>query len=168
MFRLLSIITLLASIGSYAKNIQMQGSINIKASLDKVYKFASDSMNDKYWRTEVNKITSNGIFGLGTRYIEDAKLGIHSNYITKTEVIDFVSNQFAIYETIPENKFYLRSSRFFEKVSTNETKFTYVVNVEENMIKDIWGFKIPTSIATYGYRMFMKSYLRKLKNLLED
>jgi hypothetical protein len=155
------------SIKSWAFEISFEESIVIKSSVENVFKFAADAINDERWRTEVHSINSDGPFATGTVYIEDAFLGFHYNYITKVELKKIEYPTLAFYETTQDNPYKLRSLRLFESIKDNSTKFTYRVYVEEDLIFDILFEGIPLQIAEQGYRSLMRSYLKKLKHILE-
>lgn len=145
----------------------VEAKIIIYASKKKTYEMAANTVNDHIWRSEVHQISADGDFEIGTRYIEDAELGIHRHYYTEVELIDKSYPDFAIYQTVEENKFFLKSYRLFRNISAWETEFIYKVEIEKAMIKDIMGAMFPVSLIRPIYEQRMRKYLKSLKRKLE-
>lgn len=159
---------LLLSTNSYAGELfTIKVSVVIKRPINKVFKYAGNTKNDASWRSEVHIIHSDGEFEVGTRYKEDAKLGKHKHYITEVELVNIDAPFEAVYITVEENKYYLKSSRLFEPIDENQTRFTYKVDIEKKMIGDIVGIQLPLSVIKPIYKSKMLKYMKKLKRIME-
>tara|TARA_Y100000817_G_C16739890_1_gene491955 strand:- start:252 stop:779 length:528 start_codon:yes stop_codon:yes gene_type:complete len=152
---------------SFARElIVMEKSIEIQRSIEDVYEFAGNALNDGSWRKEVNEIRMDGPFNVGTIFYEDAKLGSHDHFITYTEITEMNEHE-VIYETTLDNPSYLKSHRIFEAIDSETTRFTYHVEVEEKMFKDILKLPVPKFLAKWAYKRRMKKYLKSLRDQLE-
>lgn len=154
---------------SFADNIvRIKKSITINAPTQTVFEYVCDYFNDIEWRKEVNSIESNGEVGVGTIFIEDAKLGRKDHFITETRMLTLVNGEECVAETTERNSYFLRSSRFFEVNEGGQTKFTYFVEFDKKMSKEIFGFVPPSVMLKFFYGKRMKKYLRVLKKLMEN
>ena len=145
-----------------------QASIEIKAPPEVVFELAADTTNDYLWRDEVHQITASGPFEVGTKYLEDAALGIHKHYYTEVSLVELEQPFKAVYVTTKENPYYLKSSRMVKKISNNLTRLTYHVVIQKEMIQSITGLPLPAGLTSLVYSARMKKYLRKLRNVIES
>ena len=142
-------------------------SVVVKAPIQEAFAFAGNAANDHYWRTEVNRFKVIGGFSVGSVFIEDAKLGIHPHYITRARLIDMRPPYGVVYRTLPQNRFYLRSTRLFEPLSPTQTRVIYKVDIEKAMIRDILGVALPPELVSAIYSARMRRYLRNLRRILQ-
>jgi hypothetical protein len=158
-------IILFVSMSSFASKglVEISKSIVIDAPVDIVFNHVSNTMNDHTWRDEVNSMSADGAFEVGTIFTEDARIGLQQNFITRTQLLDLKENLSAYYETPNNDKFFLSSYRHVKSVSSNKTLFTYTVKFDQEMSKVTLGVKVPRSILKIGYGVIMKRYLVNLK-----
>lgn len=149
-------------------NILIEKSIKINLSSHQVFETVKDARNDYLWRDEVHSVeTLYTDFIINNIYLEDAKLGIHKHYYTET-YLEEIGPLKAIYRTTDANPYFLKSSRFVAINGENKSTFTYLVEFEEDLIRDIWGLPIPVFLAKAVYGEIMEKYLRNLKIYLEN
>ena len=142
-------------------------SVVIQANQEAVFCFAGNPLNDPEWRAEVNTMTSDGPWMVGTRYKEESTLLLNPNYVTITSlvVLDFPSQMVA--ET-PKDALFLRSDRRFQRLEEDKTRITYTITLDERLIEDIVGLRLPVFLVKLYYSVVAGKYLRRLKDLLES
>lgn len=144
---ILTLSLIVPTVGSagQSQHLTLQSSILIEAPAQKVYQFVSDAANDVYWRSEVHAIHHDIKIPVapGKVYLEDAMLGIHPHYLTEVQIEQLVDGELALYKTTPRNGFQLVSERRLQRFGENQTKLTYKVQVQRELVYDIWGFEIP-------------------------
>ncbi|MBC5992381.1 SRPBCC family protein [Pontibacter cellulosilyticus] len=156
---------------SAAKNmIDVTHSIVVHQNIEQVFDYLSDLRHDKEWREEINTTTvADTIPGLNTIAVEDSFLSKRvPNYIKKLQCTEYVKNASVVYQTFPDNDFFLRSSRKVELLSANETRIIYQLEFHKAIVKFGLGFNLPAFIVALVTRTAMKKYMNKLKNILEN
>ncbi|WP_127714481.1 hypothetical protein [Halobacteriovorax sp. HLS] len=143
-------------------------SILIESSHSDVFDIVKNTMNDYLWRSEVNHMSSNGEFEIGTIYTEDAHIGFAKNFITRTQLVELKSEDYAFYITPKDSPYYLESLRQVKRIDHNRTLFTYTVKFEASMSKATIGISLPAKVLEKSYGVIMNKYLRSLRNHLED
>ncbi len=146
---------------------QISKSIVIHKDIETVYEHVKDTMNDDTWRTEVNDMSADGPFRLGTTYTEDAHIGLNRNFITKTVLMGYFKNKMAYYVTPLKAKYFLSSLRQVKKIDEETTEFTYTVKFDSRMSEETLGINLSPRILEISYGIIMKQYLRNLKRYLE-
>jgi len=144
---------------------EIKASIVIPQPIEIVFPILANATFDHLWRDEVNFVKIEGPFRVGAKLLENARLGFHSQYLTPTEITSIITPYQAIYKTPKGHPFFLTSSRYFKELKSDKTLFSYKVQFSENMIKDIWGIKIPPAIAVSVYRRTMRGYLSNILKL---
>lgn len=153
---------------SAVETVHVSGEVKIRASIEEVFKFTSDPMNDHLWRKEVNEMmTDSRQLELGSVFREDAWIGIRPHFITTTQLVEFEPPYRALFETVKSNPYYLQSDRSF-KESGEDTIFSYNVYFDKRMIKETFGFNAKPEVVVKLYGLLMKGYLAKLKRNLEN
>lgn len=164
----LSLLILSTSVCAQASLAYVQKSVILTKPLEEVFEYVKDTTHDKCWRREVNSMTANAPFGIGTFYVEDAHIGLNRNFITTTQITDLKDNDFVLYETPADAKYYLSSHRKVQKISESKTKFTYTIQFDPKMSKETLGLYIPARILSASYGILVRSYMRKLKSCISQ
>lgn len=144
----------------------VENRVLIDADIEEVFAFAGNPINDGEWRAEVNVMEANGPWEVGTQYDEDSHLGFNPHYITPTVMTELDPPHLMVVET-PEDNLYLKATRSFEETDDGETLMTYRLEVDKRMPANTLGFPIPVVLARIYYDNVMKTYLWRLKHLLE-
>lgn len=163
-------ILLIFSIGTFAKEkyVHISKSILINAPLSKVFNVVKNTMNDHLWRDEVNSMTASGDFEIGTIYTEDAHIGLAKNFITRTQLVEFVPSSHAYYITPKDAPYFLQSNRNVLRIDQGKTLFTYTVTFDASMSKATLGVKLPAKVLEKSYGVIINKYLRNLKRHLQE
>lgn len=125
---------------------------------------------DKQWRKEINETT---IIQEGNQQnsivAEDSYLSKRvANYKATLKCIEYNNNASIVYQSLSENEFWLKNSRYVEKAPNNTTKITYKVEFDVAIVKHGLGFMLPVFIVKYYTQITMNKYLNKLKHILES
>ena len=147
--------------------VEISKSIVINVHQEAVFDHVKDTTNDHTWRNEVNSMTADGDFEVGTRYTEDAHIGLQRNFITTTVLKELQDLQLAYYETPQDAKYFLSSSRNVERLNDRQTLFTYIVKFDPKMSKETLGQYYSIGFLKLSYGLIMNFYLNNLKNYLE-
>ncbi len=145
----------------------MQASIEIEAPIERVFKFASNPLNDHRWRTEVQEIVSDGPLRIGTNYTEYAYLGFVRRYKTRVTLTRFHQPTHIRVSAPANHPRHFTAERIFQRVTDNRTSLTHRIIADSRMIKDVVYAPISHDIAKAGYESLMRDYLAQLKLLLE-
>jgi predicted nucleic-acid-binding protein len=148
--------------------IKVSNSITIFKDSETVFNFVADLQNDKAWRQEINATIMSGKTQIDVIATEDSFLSKKvPNYISKLLCTEYIAGKKIIYETLPENIFFLKSVRTIISVNANETTFNYTIEFDKSIVKHGLGFNLPTFLVTFVANTDMKKYLAKLKSILE-
>ncbi|MDC0253592.1 hypothetical protein OAK75_01750 [Bacteriovoracales bacterium] len=145
----------------------VENSIVINKPIGKVFEFAANPLNDEQWRSEVNKIKASGPWEVGTTYKEDSTLGLNPHYKTITKMLELEHPKKMVVQTGQEH-LHLRSERTFKKLDESKTLMTYHVQVDKGMPYTATKLPAPSFLVKIYYSQVMKSYLQKLKRILEQ
>jgi hypothetical protein len=149
-------------------NIKIEDSIIISRDINAVFDFISNLENDRYWRKEINSTMMKGKPQVNTEATEDSFLSKRKpNHLSNLICKVYQENIQIVYETIPGSNYFLRSNRQVAPVLQNQTKLTYTVEFDKNIVKYGTGFALPEFIIHFVARRDMKKYLARLKQVLE-
>ncbi len=144
--------------------IKISDSISIQKPLEEVFTFVSNLENDKVWRKEINHTVMKSRPQLNARASENSFLSKRvPNHILELQCIEFEESKKVVYETVFGSKFYLKSEREVEAVSSNETKFIYTLEFDTSVVKHGLGFSLPTFLVKLVAKADMKKYLNQLR-----
>jgi hypothetical protein len=147
--------------------ITIKQSVNINASIEKVFDYIADGTKDPTWRDEVNEMILYGEVAVGTLQIEKSKLGKHDNYETPTDITVLERPYKIVLETPEDYRLWLRSTRIYESVDDRTTRFNYELSFDKAMVNETTPIPIPSIIVKWLYTLTIKKYLGKLKGILE-
>jgi hypothetical protein len=149
--------------------IKAKGTTHILADSKTVFAYISNLKNDKFWRKEINKTTMTTSPCLNAQAIEDSYLSKRTpSNILHLICIEFVENQRIVYQTLPDSKFFLKSTREIEQISKNETRVFYSIEFDKSIVRHGLGFTLPTFIVGIVANRDLKKYLNKLKAILKN
>lgn len=149
--------------------IDQEVRILIMADHRSVFEYISDLRNDRYWRTEVNSTSMEGAPGIGTVAVESSFLSRRvPEYVAKLVCTDYIPLAKVIYETLPGNVHYLKSSRSVAKLENNVVEITYRLEFSSSLAVHGLGFPIPAFIISIVTKQAMKKYMKLLKNKIES
>ncbi len=125
------------------KLINISGTINIYLSIDKTFSYLSDLRNDKEWRAEINDtIFLDNKIAVGHTVIENSFLSKKMpEYKSTLLSIECIPDCSIIYQTLPENPYYLWSNRRTFALNANYTKVTYQLLFDKRIVKHGLGFQ---------------------------
>lgn len=149
------------------RTFTVENSIVIDADIDTVFEFAANPLNDSEWRSEVNSMEATGPWEVGTVYYEDSHLGFNPHYITPTILKELEAPYLMVAET-PEDNLFLQAKRSFDTLDDGKTSMTYRLEVDVRMPADATRFYLPQFFVEIYYNNVMRTYLWRLKNLLEN
>jgi hypothetical protein len=150
------------------KLIKTTGTILVNQKTEKVFDFFANPSNDNLWRTEINKSTLNGPFQLEVTISEYSYLSKKApNNLIELRCIHFDKNKLAIFETLDNAKFYIKSQRQVNAISNNTTEICYTLDFDINLVKHALGFALPKFIISLKADSDLKKYLQQLKIKLE-
>jgi len=151
------------------KIIEVTRTICIKKDSATVFNYFSDLRNDKEWRSEINETkVLNPDPSIHTIAHEDSYLSKKvPNYVAKLICLAYVPNRRIVYQTMPENRYFLRSIREVDNLSDLETRITYSLKFDKAIVKHGIGINLPRFLVNYVTNSSMKKYLKKLKTVLE-
>ena len=150
------------------KLIKTTGTILVNKSVDSVFDFFANPINDHLWRTEINKSNLNAELQQGAKIYEYSYLSKKApNNLIELKCLQYDKNKFAIFETLDNSQFYLRSERQVKAVSDNATEIIYNLTFDLDLVKYALGFALPKFIVSFKAASDMKKYLRQLKTKLE-
>lgn len=150
-----------------ASIITIERTVVIHRTPADVFDVAAELLNDPYWREEVNTMTADGPFGVGTIYTEDAHVGLQLHWITDTELTVVDPPREVMGETPPSSPYFLRFHRSFEPWGLFSTKMTYEVQFSRALAEAVFGVGLPDDLVESSYGLRMTEYLATLKVLLE-
>ncbi|MCA0430582.1 MAG: hypothetical protein LCH32_08765 [Bacteroidetes bacterium] len=149
--------------------IKTTGVILVNRNVEKVFDFFSNPSNDKLWRTEINKSILDGQLQLGVSISEYSYLSKKvPNNLIELKCIEFNKNKIAIFETLNNAQFYLKSVRQVRAISNKTTEIIYMLTFDSNLVKHAFGFTIPKFIISYKAKSDIKKYLQLLKTKIEN
>lgn len=157
----------LVAVPAAADTFVVRESITIDVPQEEAFCFAGNPANDVAWRSEVNTMTADGPWAVGTTYYEDSTLGFNPSYVTVTELVVLDAPTRMVVQT-PADSLFLRAERTFERLSATSTRFTYRLEVDTRMPRDATGLPLPTWLVRWHYSNVMRRYQRKLERLLEN
>jgi hypothetical protein len=149
--------------------IDITGTINVQKDIHTVFNYISDFRLDKNWRKEINETTiADTDTKLNNVVIEYSYLSKKvPNHKAALKCVEYIPNSIIVYQSLPENTFWLKNSRQTEAISNNITKITYQIEFDIAVVKYGLGFALPTFFIKYYTKTIMKKYLHKLKQILE-
>jgi hypothetical protein len=150
------------------KIINTTGKILVNKDIVTVFNFFANPANDILWRKEVNQSTLNGTLEIGVTVSEYSYLSKKApNNLIELKCIEFDKNKIAVFETSQNARFYERSQRLVNFVSTNNTEIVYTLDFDIEIVKFALGFSLPKFLVSMKAGIDMKKYLRNLKKHLE-
>lgn len=151
------------------KLIKISGSVLVNQNLKTVFDFFANPQNDPTWRSEINQSTINGTLRLGVTILEYSFLSKKvPNNLIEFRCVQLESNKIAVFETLDNARFYLRSERKVVGVSSHITAINYVLSFDKELVRFALGFCLPQFIISMKAKSDMKKYLRQLKANLES
>jgi hypothetical protein len=149
--------------------IKATGIIHILADSKSVFSYISNLENDKFWRKEINRTTMTTSPQLDARAIEDSYLSKRTpSNILHLRCIEFVENKRIVYQTLPDSRFFLKSTREVEQILQNESRVLYSVEFDKSIVRHGLGFPLPTFLVAIVANCDLKKYLNKLKAIFEN
>ncbi len=146
-----------------------KGTIVVNKKAENVFDFFANPSNDKLWRTEINRTILNGTLGIGSLVSEYSYLSKKApNNLIELECKVFEKDKIAVYETLENADFYLKTQRQVKSVSSNSTEVIYTLCFDKGIVKFALGFGLPKFIISLKAKSDMKKYLRQLKTKLEN
>jgi hypothetical protein len=164
-----SLVLLLLSLNSFAtqKLVHINKSVEIDQDIKVVFDLVSNTMNDHHWRSEVNDMSADGEFAVGTIFTEDAHIGLRKNFITRTQLIELHDLKNAFYVTPKDAPYFLSSRREVKELSNGKTLVTYTVKFDPKMSRVTVAIPLPRKVLEVSYGLIIKKYLKNLKKYLE-
>jgi hypothetical protein len=154
---------------SNKKLVKATGTILVNKSVESMFDIFANPSNDNLWRTEINKSIVNGALQLGVTISEYSYLSKKApNNLIELKCIVYNNNKFAIFETLDNAQFYLRSERYVKAISDNITEVIYTLTFDIDIVKYALGFTLPKFIVSLKANSDMKKYLRQLKTKLDN
>lgn len=148
--------------------ISAHSEIIIQNNHQYVFNFLANLENDPQWRKEINSSKMNSEPQIGALVIEDSCLSKKvPNHILNLQCLEYIKDHKVIYQTVQESKFYLKSTRMVEEISSNQCKVFYKIDFDKNIVKHGTGINLPDFIVNWVVNHDMKKYLNKLKMVLE-
>jgi hypothetical protein len=153
-----------------ANLIDLTVSININKDHKTVFDYFSDYRNDIHWRKEITKVlVDTGRVDLGSLTTETSALSKKvPAYTAILKCIDFIPHKLITNETTAQSAFYSKNSRTVEATANNNTKLTYQLQFDKDIVKYGLGFQLPKILVCFYTRQTMKSYLAVLKKIVEQ
>jgi hypothetical protein len=149
--------------------IRTAGTILVNKDIESAFNFFANPSNDHLWRKEINKSILNGTLQLGTTISEYSYLSKKaSNNLIELKCVQYDKYNLAVFETVANAQFYLRSQRQVKAISANQTQIIYKLNFDLDIVKFALGFSLPKFIVSLKAESDMKKYLRQLKTRLEN
>ena len=149
--------------------IKITAEVVIRKAIQEVFDFFANPGNDHLWRQEINEARVSGPIQLGVTVTEYSKLSARkpNNKIALT-CIEFQENERAVFQSMENERFYVRSTREVQKKSARETHVVYTLEFDPSIVKFALGFGLPAFLISFKAKGDMKKYLSKLKSTLES
>lgn len=148
--------------------IKASGKILVNRNVNDVFDFFANPVNDSLWRKEINKSVADGPLQIGVAISEYSNLSRKaSNNLLELKCVSFEKNNSAIFETVENIRFYLKSERMVKAVSETAAEITYKLEFDKSIVKFAIGFALPAFIISFKAKTDMKKYLSQLKQHLE-
>lgn len=145
-------------------NIIVSGNIILQADATAVFLYLADLSNDKFWRKEISETILSAKPGLHVTATETSYLSKRvPKHVLSLICIAYSEPATVIYETLPESKFYLKSTRLVEAVSKGQSRFTYSLEFDPLVVKHALGFSLPLFLIRWVAQSDLKKYLSQLK-----
>lgn len=90
------------------------------------------------------------------------------HYRKELQCTQFEPNASVTWETLPDNLYFLRSTRTVAPAAGGQSKITYRIEFDKAVVKHGLGFSLPAFLVTYVTRKAMRQYLRQLQQVLEN
>jgi hypothetical protein len=149
--------------------IKISGSIVISKDIKAVFNFISNLENDKLWRREVNNTTVTGPPQINAEATESSYLSKRlPSHINQLFCSEYIVDKLIVYQTVSNDKFYLKTNRQVENISQRETRFIYQIEFDKAIVKHALGFNLPSILVRLAARGDMNKYLKKLKTIIEQ
>lgn len=149
--------------------IKIKAEIVIKRAVQETFAFFANPGNDPLWRQEINEARVSGPIQAGVTVTEYSKLSSKkpNNKIVLT-CIEFQENERVVFQSVDNERFYVRSTREVQKKAARETLVLYTIEFDPSIVKFALGFGLPAFLISFKAKGDMKKYLSKLKTLLES
>jgi hypothetical protein len=149
--------------------IIQKSTISIARDQKSVFNYIADLGNDSQWRSEVRCTSREGRVKLGNIAHEESFLSKKiPSYVRKLTCCSYVSDTLVVYQTAPEDPHSLRSTRSVRSTGLGHTEFTYLLEFDPSVVKLAMGFPLPRFLIKMVTRRAMKSYLKKLRTILQE
>lgn len=148
--------------------IQTHGQIILQKNVADVFAFIANLENDSEWRKEINETKMNGPAQLGAMAKESSFLSkrVPAN-ILELSCTQYHLNEHITYTTLPSSSFYLQSTRKVEPLNEHSCRFIYEIKFDKAIVKHGLGFGLPSFLISLVAQKDMKTYLAKLKEVME-
>ena len=151
-------------------SINLVTTIIVEKDSQTVFAYMSDLRLDKNWRKEINEtIVAESHLTIHSIAIEDSCLSKKvPHHKAVLRCVAYFPGKQVVYQSLPDNMFWLQNTREVEQLENNRTKIVYKLAFDPAVVKYALGFKLPVFIIKYYTQATMLSYLKKLKQLLEN
>jgi len=149
--------------------IKITAEIVVRKAIHETFAFLANPGNDHLWRQEINESIVSGPIQLGVTVTEYSKLSVRkpNNKIVLT-CIEFRENERVVFQSVENERFYVRSTREVQKKAAHETNVVYTLEFDPSIVKFALGFGLPAFLISFKAKGDMKKYLFKLKSILES
>ena len=154
--------------------IDITGTITVRQDAAAVFAYVADLRNDKHWRKEVNETRCPEAQpgtnpSEGCVMIEDSFLSKRvPHHVAALRCEEWRPNEHVIYQSLPDNPYFLKSYRTVTALGSSATRITYRIEFDEAIVKHGLGVGLPQFLVRYVAYADMKNYLKRLKSLLEN
>ncbi|MBQ49148.1 MAG: hypothetical protein CMP10_17350 [Zetaproteobacteria bacterium] len=145
----------------------VERSIEINRPINVVFNYAGNPSFDIHWRNEVNEMTADGPWAVGTNYYEDSTILFNPHYLTVTK-LEVLDPPFRMVVQTPPGHLHLRAERTFKVIDDDTTMFTYQLQVDKRMPRKASSMPGSGMVAKPYYYQVMKFYQWRLKRTLES
>ena len=152
-----------------ATTLDITATLLVQKDPQTVFAYIADLRLDKNWRKEIKEtVYTNPGPALGNMAIEESYLSKKvPAYKAALQCITYTPGKSIVYQSLPENAFYLQNTRRVEEISGQATKITYKLTFDVALVKYAIGFTLPNFLIKFYTQKTMRVYLQKLKHILE-
>ncbi|HUC79518.1 MAG TPA: hypothetical protein VMR70_01330 [Flavisolibacter sp.] len=148
--------------------INIERTVLVRNNCAATFAFIANPANDHLWRKEINRTELKGELQVGVLAYEYSKLSAKKpDNLIVLACTEFVKNETVTFESVKDERFYLKSIRSVKFVTENETAVTYHLQFDPGIVKYALGLSLPVIMVKMKAASDMKKYLRKLTSLLE-
>jgi polyketide cyclase/dehydrase/lipid transport protein len=151
-----------------SERIEWRAAIEIDRDIETVFAFASNTDNDRLWRSEVRAMRRYGPLQAGSVVAETVAVGVNPGHTTTTMIVKFQRPHLISVETLPDDPNFLKVQRVFKSRIEGRTQMTYALVAGPNTVTEIALVPMTAGFAVWYYEAQMRSDLRRLKKILED